>query len=83
MNNNDSLSSWCGRVVKHHNDIKDIGDPTITFTPHQVIGKIISSIPSIPRYQSIIQSLLLIEKDKLTIEQVQSTFIEMAACTSS
>jgi transposase InsO family protein len=74
--NNDSLSSFCGRVIKSHNDIKLIGDAAITFTPLQVVGKIISAIPNIPRYQALLQSFHNVEKEKLTIEFIQSTFIE-------
>ncbi len=76
MKESETLSEYTGRILKYHNNIIEIGDKNIIFTSLQIIGKIVSSIPNINRYQQILQSIHLMDKTKLTIDYIKQVFIE-------
>ena len=76
MKENETLSVFVGKIIKCHNDIVEVGDKSIVFSPLQIIGKIISSIPNISRYQLLLQSFHQLDKTKLTLDFVKNAFIE-------
>ena len=76
MKESESLTNFVGRVIKCHNDIVEVGEDLIIFTPLQIIGKIASAIPQAnSRYQSILQEIHR-EGKKLTLDYLKKLFIE-------
>ena len=76
MNDSDSLTTFVSKITKFNNSINDIGDAKIKFTDPQIIGKIVSAIPpTIPRFQTLLQSIHQIDKDTLTLELLKDMFM--------
>jgi hypothetical protein len=76
MKESESLTNFVGRAIKCHNEIVEIGEKLIIFTPLQIIGKIASAIPQYNlRYQSILQEIHR-EGKNLTLDHLKKLFIE-------
>ncbi len=78
----ETLSNFVGRVLKSHNTILELGVKDFIFTPIQIVGKIISSIPNSNKFQQLLQAIHQMDRSKLTIDFIKQVFIEEDMRTS-
>ena len=74
--NNDTLTSFAARITKSINDITLLGIDKLNFTEQQIIAKIASEIPDLPRFQPIIQTIFRETAHGIKFDFVKKLFIE-------
>lgn len=76
MSDNEALTTFISRVVRANNDVIELGDPLLIFQPLQVIAKILSAVPRVQRYWTLLQTIHQMDKATLTLDVVKRIFIE-------
>ena len=76
MKQNETLSSFAARVIQANNSVIEIGNENIIFQPLHVVSKIVSCLPDNPNCLMLSQRIHAMEPKDLTLEYVQTAFIE-------